>query len=915
MFTRFRSTIPFALLWLAAAGCVGDASSTDEEPTAASASAIAVPACLGGLEQFGPGRCKNVPPVNKPPYSTAWAPFVVDGVRTPSEYFGAVKVPFVNTSLKASPGDVYVSVDEGLGKLHVFAQNLPGPLDGELRVYLDFDRFRNYSSSATWAFPVANDRAYGVNLSSGALTAYSGKVVGTSVSWQPVVPSTICLPFGGCIPLVTDVWSATIGRRTTDGAGVPRFDVEYEIALPGSFGAYGYSDGKPSLGFAIAEQPPRRGGAGAFPEEMALAGTTTSIVNGVPTTVGVPATRVRDLDRSLWQTLRFATPRGVGLTFATWNVKRFTTFMHDAERLAGSGDALDDGKIPASYVGRYAGELRADVLALEEAWDHDQVLTIRDEANAWRAAHGLAPYFLIGTIDYPTRHGIDFDATQGGVFILSAYPATRIDTHAFDACRGEDCLKRKGVLHARLNFGATSTPGPNDPPASGDQFIDVYATHLNADEELCGDGNFGDWIKVHALESLKCVDLNPLYAAACGLESILGAGEMNCGHFPNDAFVRQRQLDEMEAFIELTADPTRPSILMGDFNLNGRNLGAGDGEYSQMLDRLHVSPLGASTGGPKPSDALYPWSAPYGVPGTIEHSDLVRAQYSDDDLVAYGRGTMIRRDLPDEGPIGSTDPALARLDYVLVRQPIRPGAPGFDALAWMVGAGYGDVWASPFPSSSSIPIDSIGGRLSDHKPVLAHLELIPMQLPPKFHPDWSHDVHVRVTSANASNEDDCTFCGAVDLYPVLKRQQSTLYGPESAIWDGNICDDSGAVSSADGCTGDWVVNLHHDPAFNFVQGGGADLWDDDDTSGDDHFATVPFGVADLLQMNWSTQRLELRDYATASATPCLAQSGGGCAVWWSDKPTIDNATRGQCTRTEPPFVCLELDMTELPPTP
>ncbi|MBI4510668.1 MAG: hypothetical protein HY698_13625 [Deltaproteobacteria bacterium] len=216
-----------------------------------------------------------------------------------------------------------------------------------------------------------------------------------------------------------------------------------------------------------------------------------------------------------------------------------------------------------------------------------------------------------------------------------------------------------------------------------------------------------------------------------------------------------------------------------------------------------------------------------------------------------------------------------------------------------------------------------GGRLSDHKPVLANLKLIPMQQPPKFHPNWHHDVAVRVVSANASNQSDCWSCGEVDLYPVLQRHEEGPGGTSHDQWEADYCDDSDAVSVADSCTSGWVVNMHHDPARHSLQGGGADLYDDDDTSGDDHFSTVWLGEADRLSINWASQRLELRDFATGTAAPCvdgkMVSIPGPpyvtveCTLWWKDTGIVDNAPLGRCTRFEPPFVCLELSLSEIPP--
>lgn len=86
---------------------------------------------------------------------------------------------------------------------------------------------------------------------------------------------------------------------------------------------------------------------------------------------------------------------------------------------------------------------------------------------------------------------------------------------------------------------------------------------------------------------------------------------------------------------------------------------------------------------------------------------------------------------------------------------MQPGDPAFGSTSWVVGkSDSAATWTSPFPTLVGPVIDSVGGRLSDHKPVVSAFKLVQMQVPPKFHPTWAHDLTYRITSANASNEDD-----------------------------------------------------------------------------------------------------------------------------------------------------------------
>ena len=50
-----------------------------------------------------------------------------------TEYFGAIDFPYVHPGLKLSGGHVFVNIEQNLKTLHVFVQNAPGLLKGEIR--------------------------------------------------------------------------------------------------------------------------------------------------------------------------------------------------------------------------------------------------------------------------------------------------------------------------------------------------------------------------------------------------------------------------------------------------------------------------------------------------------------------------------------------------------------------------------------------------------------------------------------------------------------------------------------------------------------------------------------------------------------------------------------------------------------
>ena len=107
-------------------------------------------------------------------------------------------------------------------------------------------------------------------------------------------------------------------------------------------------------------------GVGAFPEDLAVAGTVIVQNGNTQVPEEIPAANVIDTKRNLFQTLVFGPPAGTPLKMMTWNIKRFTSFMHFVEGLGNAG-AFDDSQVPPQLIGQFIAPM--DVVALQEAWD------------------------------------------------------------------------------------------------------------------------------------------------------------------------------------------------------------------------------------------------------------------------------------------------------------------------------------------------------------------------------------------------------------------------------------------------------------------------------------------------------------------------------------------------------------------
>src|SRR5262249_31347910 len=146
----------------------------------------------------------------------------------------------------------------------------------------------------------------------------------------------------------------------------------------------------------------------------------------------------------------------------------------------------------------------------------------------------------------------------------------------------------KGVVHARILPNRTSAGGGNDGPAlSADEFVDVFATDLQDNDHVCTLDDMSPYVK----ELLGLIDDIPLFnRVARWLTGLIIDGQFNCGDFRDNAAVRTKQLAQLDAYIEANADAHRPSIVMGSFHVEGRNLGKAGDEYGEMLKALELGP-------------------------------------------------------------------------------------------------------------------------------------------------------------------------------------------------------------------------------------------------------------------------------------------------------------------------------------
>jgi hypothetical protein len=527
-------------------------------------------------------------------------------------------------------------------------------------------------------------------------------------------------------------------------------------------------------------------------------------------------------------------------------------------------------------------------------------------------------------------------------------------------CRGDDCLKAKGVQWVRLNLnppggpastcnhtlklegttGASEIAASCPPSPSGDHYVDIFNTHLQANNSpICK--YYLDKAKdvLASLIALKKAGTWGLFDVA----NRLVEDEFFCGETSED--VRKEQLRQFNAFIENVApERDRPAILMGDFNLNGRD--TSDGEYKTMLDSLRIGPE-QSPDTPL-SDIINPWQ--YDFEHDYDHGDVIRERSEGDAVLQGPIGTHITSeggDFVENNSSLAKDVELVtgneRFDFILIRPPYRPDAPAYKQARWVALRPEKDaeLWSSPWPGQKNL-VGAPGqkpppppDRFSDHKPVLSTIELTPLSQPPTYHPTWKHDWTYRVTNANASGIRDCaaglgwlfSSCNHVDVYHLMGSATTVQTASGLAFVPGEdkntrlkgtygFCDEqSVAAWSGDKCTHEWYLTGKHISTSQISHDGSSEMMDYDPVN-DDALPVLPnlngFGRVPWVKTIWDSPLYKNR----AQIMFFMASGGISPSNWETWAPTVypeDSASFGVCTPYGIPYVCIESSFKELPP--
>lgn len=560
------------------------------------------------------------------------------------------------------------------------------------------------------------------------------------------------------------------------------------------------------------------------------------------------------------------------------------------------------------------------MIGLQEGWDKDKMKAVLSATDDRRKQLGLTPFYFEGPPDVAggifkdiLRSAIQEveggdEGSNGGVWTLSKNPIGPHDFHIYsaDACKGEDCFKAKAVLWTRIMLNAPSPTNTGctsagmvlggsrcKPPPSGGDFIDVFNTHLNAtDTSLCSDdvkrafvlGLVSAGIGIPGIGALAVRFLNDIYN-----------NDLNCG-LPDDV-IQRRQLVELNAFIESHAAKDRPSVILGDFNIDGRKLdpsgGSAQSQYREMIRLLHIGPVSSydlyGNRADENDDMANPW--PLDFDWDVDHGDLARDAFTPYPVDGKCMGTFIGAnvdevDYRNECPYADFSDGHLRYDYIFVRPPYQADDPNFEAAKWVAERVPDQSWHSPYPGPPPTGKTFSGppDRLSDHKPVLVGLEHAKLVVAPKFHPNWRHDLELRVASYDASDRGDCWGCGNLDPYvsrSALYRDQANDVHWVLQTNHSSTCDSMASNSySPAGCMADWNVKFPHE-GTELVHAFGSALFDEDDgvwgisddplylrNGGTQPVMWVFWGVPTWIGLRgWEGQSMDTVDWPVADTEP------------------------------------------------
>jgi hypothetical protein len=845
----------------------------------------------------------------------------IDGVRAEHEYDAATTLPYTDVKLRAN-GKIYARAFQYQRRLTP-SQGGGTALAGYLKLFLEDIPLQYVHASGEFDDPESD---------SGLVVIGIDRSRFTGADQMPEASDLFYLvDLHGVRPAVAFRFNRT--SKAFEGAGAAAFHAGHCTADPSSPNVMRCSG---ELQVALGDGDLR---GLALPDEDVQPGVGLTVVPMRTMDANVFQTAQRAalpeaaatarlldilLDRRYAVSLLFGTPKGRRVKYMSWNIKRST--------IGALGGPYQD--VPDADVGKFLAD-KADVIALQEGWNIDQVGAIVQAANDVRATLGLAPFVAYGpndevdsawrTVVGTVGGGFTSEGTSSGLWVLSALPAAATGFKKFSTCKGEDCFKAKGVMWVRLMLNppngvndsdaCTQRISPNKfgtlsrhegrgcgAPPSGAEYIDVFTTHTQSPApDLCGDSGWLTAVKIVFPFTIAEFD-----------------SDMNCADL--DFEIQRKQLEEINQFIEAsTADNRdRPSIVMGDFNINGRVPSEGSLlDYGMLLEQLHVGPTLFDPANER-SDALNPIGT-----GTfdwdVEHSDLARDWNTPWPAGGECMGTTLGDgELTANPHCASNDfvDGVSRIDYIFVRSPRPIDAHDYVSPRWY--AKRSTPYSSPPPGVGVVSGSTVLGpptRLSDHKPVLVGLEHVKLDYPPSFHAGWRHDVEFRVKSLNVSNRGDGAASGnRVDPY---SQNYGGYYDAASSKWvfadqgRGHQCEDRGIMAwPADlACMGDWSYRARHEPGAQSKHAFGPHLWDADSLSDDKlHMANGDTWAA--IEIDWSTGVLRLGD-AKKDGFPALEAPIPSWRVL--DTAPISLCTNSNAANTDRSYECLMFAPKELPP--
>jgi len=517
--------------------------------------------------------------------------FALDGQWTPAEYAGGTELPYTNWQVKAS-GTIAIKVWRwkpwatptagavqfgSRNHLQVYLREIPFSAKdkGEICIRLDNNRFTGATARAT-----AEDRVYCVDMFTGANhkayrpSAWTGG--NGSVSLWPIQE-----PFAVHTNKCTPDPSTSAVLRCSAELDVPLADSAFERPDPAL---------DPGIGLAVVGMGRDAMPRGSMPEAITKDGGTSY------------ASPWADRRKAL--TLLFGPPQGFAKRYMSWNIRRSSI-----GKPAGPFSAVDDADVGRFLAGdRPGSDGPNDIVAVQEGWNLEMMDRVLEAANGWRKSVDAEAFRAYGPVGFELSSFrkvvkavagafIGDEGTTGGLWVLSPLPAGGTSFHAFKTCKGEDCFKAKGVQWVRLMLNPPSPQNTDNkcleaahescaPPPSGGDYIDVFNVHMQASNtELCKYDN----LRGDIAAALAALVVDPAVAPALLILKQLAEKDWNCDM--SDEQVRAQQLEEIRQFVEnhavnpATGLHDRPSVIMGDFNIDGRNLGS---EYVRMIKTLGV---------------------------------------------------------------------------------------------------------------------------------------------------------------------------------------------------------------------------------------------------------------------------------------------------------------------------------------